>query len=485
MIAATILPLVGADGDPAKAVVLASALAIMTGLIMIAAGAGKLGFVADLLSKPTILGYMNGLALTILVGQLPKLLGFSVDADGFIGELVGFVQGIAAGEVVVASALIGLFSLAIMLVLGRVLPKVPAVLVAVVVAIALSIALGLAAAASTWSAPGPGHAVVHDPDGGLRGPVAAPPRRTRHLPRRPRRHDLDGDLVRRTAGDGDRRQPRDDRHRHGQRRCRPVPGIPGQHQRLAHRRRGEGRITHPDHRARRRRHDRADAHRVPRPARRPAPADPGAVVIAASISLADLPATRRLYAQRRADFLLSMAAFLGVVLLGVLPGIVVAIVLSVANVFRRIWWPYRTTLGRVDGIAGLHDVTSYPERRRWTAARSSASTRRSSSRTPPPSATRSSRSRAPIRDRPGSSSLPSPSPMSTRPRATCSRSWSRSWTQGVRLVFAELKDPARRKVEGTDSSTCSRTIASTRQSRPRRPPTVEHRAGWVRPSGEA
>ncbi len=89
MIAATILPLAGADGDPARAVALASMLAIFTGLIMVGAGAGKLGFVADLLSKPTILGYMNGLALTIVVGQLPKLLGFSVDADGFIGELVG------------------------------------------------------------------------------------------------------------------------------------------------------------------------------------------------------------------------------------------------------------------------------------------------------------------------------------------------------------------------------------------------------------
>nr|MCU0296605.1 SulP family inorganic anion transporter [Candidatus Nanopelagicales bacterium] len=77
MIAATILPLAGAGGDPAKAVALASMLAIFTGLIMVAAGVGKLGFVADLLSKPTILGYMNGLALTIVVGQLPKLLGFS------------------------------------------------------------------------------------------------------------------------------------------------------------------------------------------------------------------------------------------------------------------------------------------------------------------------------------------------------------------------------------------------------------------------
>ncbi len=82
-----------ADGDPAKAVALASVLALMVGGIMIVAGVAKLGFVADLLSKPTVIGYMNGLALTILVSQLPKLFGFSVDADGFIEELVGFVRG--------------------------------------------------------------------------------------------------------------------------------------------------------------------------------------------------------------------------------------------------------------------------------------------------------------------------------------------------------------------------------------------------------
>jgi hypothetical protein len=53
--------------------------------------------IADLISKPTMIGYMNGLALTILVGQLPKLFGFSVDADGFIPELKGFVNGVADG----------------------------------------------------------------------------------------------------------------------------------------------------------------------------------------------------------------------------------------------------------------------------------------------------------------------------------------------------------------------------------------------------
>ena len=93
MIAATIAPLLVADGDPARAVALASMLALIVGAVMILAGVAKLGFVADLLSKPTQIGYMNGLALTILVGQLPKLFGFSVDADGLIDEAAGFVRG--------------------------------------------------------------------------------------------------------------------------------------------------------------------------------------------------------------------------------------------------------------------------------------------------------------------------------------------------------------------------------------------------------
>src|SRR4051812_27760856 len=93
MIAATILPLVGAKGDPMKAVALASMLALLVSVCMIGAGLGRLGFVADLFSKPTQIGYMNGLALTIVMGQLPKLFGFSIDADTFIGDLTGFVRG--------------------------------------------------------------------------------------------------------------------------------------------------------------------------------------------------------------------------------------------------------------------------------------------------------------------------------------------------------------------------------------------------------
>jgi MFS superfamily sulfate permease-like transporter len=92
MIAATILPLIAAGGDAKRAVALASVLAIMVAAIMIVAAVAKLGFITDLISKPTMIGYMNGLALTILVGQLPKLFGFKVEGKGLIGEAAGFVK---------------------------------------------------------------------------------------------------------------------------------------------------------------------------------------------------------------------------------------------------------------------------------------------------------------------------------------------------------------------------------------------------------
>src|SRR5437764_10352380 len=144
MIAATILPILGSNGDPARAIALASMLALIVGAVMIVAGVAKLGFLADLLSKPTQIGYMNGLALTILIGQLPKLFGFSTDANGLINEVSAFVHGLASGEAVGAAVAIGLVSLGLILVLERWLPRIPGVLVAVLVAIAASTLLDLA-----------------------------------------------------------------------------------------------------------------------------------------------------------------------------------------------------------------------------------------------------------------------------------------------------------------------------------------------------
>src|SRR5215831_9364303 len=144
MIAATILPLAGAGGDPARAIALASMLALMVGAILVLGAVAKLGFIADLISKPTMIGYMNGLALTILVGQLPKLFGFKVDADNFLGELTGFVKGLADGKANAAAAAVGIAGIVLILVLQRWLPKVPAVLIMVVLAIAATTVFSLA-----------------------------------------------------------------------------------------------------------------------------------------------------------------------------------------------------------------------------------------------------------------------------------------------------------------------------------------------------
>src|SRR6476620_5490391 len=129
LIFAAIAPLIVAK-DPGSAIALAGMLALMVGLIEIALGVGKLGFVADLLSSEVQVGYMNGLAVVIIVGQLPKLSGFSTDADTFVGEIREFVANFDERN---GTALaMGLVTLAVLLVLPRLTRRIPAVLVAVV-----------------------------------------------------------------------------------------------------------------------------------------------------------------------------------------------------------------------------------------------------------------------------------------------------------------------------------------------------------------
>src|SRR6478736_3616856 len=130
LIFAAIAPLVVAGDDPGKAVVLAGMMALLVGLIEIVLGVARLGFVADLLSKEVQVGYMNGLAIVIIVGQLPKLSGFSTDADSFVDEVREFVTNFDQRD---ATALtLGLITLAVLLVLPRLTRRIPAVLVAVV-----------------------------------------------------------------------------------------------------------------------------------------------------------------------------------------------------------------------------------------------------------------------------------------------------------------------------------------------------------------
>ena len=224
MIAATILPL--AAGDEQQAIALAGVLALMVGAVTVGAGIARLGFVADLLSNPVRTGYLAGLAVVILVGQLPKLFGFSTDAEGLVAEVGAFLQnldqtnGWALG--------IGLLSLGIILGLQRVAPRAPGILVAVVVSIGLSVVLDLAAhGVSVIGVLPQGFPVPSIPTRGRLGPAAPVRRRDRHLARRHRRHDLDVGRLRDASGLRGQRQPGARRDRVGESRRRALfSGFP-------------------------------------------------------------------------------------------------------------------------------------------------------------------------------------------------------------------------------------------------------------------
>jgi MFS superfamily sulfate permease-like transporter len=173
-----------------------------------------------------------------------------------------------------------------------------------------------------------------------------------------------------------------------------------------------------------------------------------AVVITAALSLADIPGTVRLWRQRKVEFLLSIAAFLGVALLGVLPGIAIAVGLSILNVFRRAWWPYDTVLGKVEGLEGHHDVRSYPNAQQLPGLviyRFDAPLFFANAKTFRDEVRRMARA-----DPPPTWILIAAEPMTdvdTTASDVLEELDEALNAQGISLVFAELKDPVRRKIE--------------------------------------
>jgi high affinity sulfate transporter 1 len=362
MIAATVLPLVASGGDPERAVALASMLALMVGAITILVGVAKLGFVADLLSKPTQIGYLTGLALTIMVGQLPKLFGFSVDADGLIDETREFATGLADGKAVGAAFAIGLSGLVLILVLQRWMPKLPGVLITVVLSIAAAAAFDLGShgvklvgilpkGLPPFTLPDVSFSDIPLLIGGAAGIALVSLTDTistsaafgaKHgRPIRPNQEMIGIGAANVATGlfqgfaistSGSRTAVADQSGAKTQ-----LTGVVG-----------AGLIA-------------VMLLLVPGLLRNLPQPTLAAVVIAASTSLADIPGLRRLWQLRRYEFSVAIAAFLGVALLGVLEGIVVAVGLSILNVFRRLWWPYETVLGVSEGVPGFHDVRSYPD----------------------------------------------------------------------------------------------------------------------------
>ncbi len=361
IIGAAIIPL--AATDPEQRLALAGLLAVLVGLILIIGGLLRVGMVTDLLSKPIRVGYLNGIALVVIVAQLPKLFGFSVDGDGLIDDLSGFVEGLADGEMNGPAALLGVAALVIILGVRWRSPRLPALLVAVVGA-SLVLWLGnlddvpvVGALPSGLPAPelggldwgdvisllpaAAGIALVAFADTSVLSRAFAA--------KEDREIDENWEMAATGAANVG---------------CGLFGGFPisGSSSRTPVAQQSGARtqlaglvgaacvailiIVAP-----------GLTDYLPSSVL-------AAVVIAAVMSLADIPTVVGLWRMRRSEFVMSMAAFVGVALFGVLEGIGIAVVLSLVAFVVKAWRPHTAELGRIDGRKGYHDLSRNPRGKR-------------------------------------------------------------------------------------------------------------------------
>jgi high affinity sulfate transporter 1 len=362
VILAVVLPLSG--GDPKRAVVLAGAMAVVSGIVCIAAGLARLGFVTELLSKPIRYGYMNGIALTVLLSQVPKLLGFSVATEGPLQQAQAILDGVLSGRTNLAAFGIGAGVLTLILVLKR-SPRLPGILIAVLVATLVVGTLDLGASA--------GVAVLGALPQGLPEPT---------LPLI--RHDdlvpvlmggiavalvsfADTSVLSRTYA-ARLRQPVDPNQEMvglglanlaaGFFQGFPISSSSSRTP-VAEAAGARTQVTSVVGAA-------AIALLLvlaPDLLRHLPSAALAAVVISSAIGLIEVADLRRIYRIQQWEFWLSMTCFAGVVLLGAIQGIALAIVIAVIEFLWDGWRPYSAVLGRVDGMKGYHDITRYPDAR--------------------------------------------------------------------------------------------------------------------------
>ncbi len=363
LIAAAVLPL--ALGDDRRAVALAGLLAVLVGLVLLVGGLLRLGLITDVLSKPIRIGYLNGIALVVLVGQLPKLLGFTVAADSPLQQVGDIGRGVRDGRVNVLAAGVGLASLAVILALRAlarrpVVGRVPGVLVAVVVATVLVAVLDwrdrlpvVGALPSGLPAPALSGVTWHDV-GALVGPalgialIAFADTGVLSRTLAARRGDVvDGSHEMAAIGvanvatgltggfplsaSSSRSAVAEQTHGRTQ-----LVGLVGAVLVVTFVLVAPG-VT----------------------AFLPA-STLAAVVVVAAAGLVDVPGFVRLVRTSPVEGMLSLTALGGIVLVGVLRGIVVAVVLSFVAFVQQAWRPYRTELGRVPGVRGYHDVSRNP-----------------------------------------------------------------------------------------------------------------------------
>src|SRR6516165_2217490 len=358
-----VVPLSG--GDPVRAVTLAGMMAIVSGTVCILAGLARLGFVTELLSKPIRYGYMNGIALTVLISQIPKLLGFSIESEGPLRDVWAIAGGVGDGKANWVAFAVGLATLIVILLLKN-NKRVPGILIAVVGATLAVAALdlgarygvkvlgplpqGLPAFSIPWISYSDLSSVLA---GGCAIALVS---------------FADTSVLSRTyaARLGDHVDPNQEMVGLGAANLATgfFQGFPisssGSRTPVAEAAGARSQLTNV-----------VGAIAIallllvaPNLLEHLPNATLAAVVIAAAIGLIEVTDLKRIYRIQQWEFWLSIVCFIGVAVLGVIPGIGLAIVIGIIEFLWDGWRPHSAVLGRAYGVKGYHDITRYPHARR-------------------------------------------------------------------------------------------------------------------------
>ncbi len=362
VILAVVLPL--SAGDPARAVLVASLMAVVSGLFCIMIGVLRLGFITELLSKPIRYGYMNGIALTVLISQLPKLLGFKIESTGPLRDIVRIVRAILDGQTNWVALAVGAGTLMAILLLKR-FKRLPGLLIAVVAATVVVGVLGLDESAGVkvlgplpqglpsfvlpWIEPahlaqvvigGCAVAMVAFADTSVLSRTYAAKTRTVVDPNQ----EMIGLGAANLAAGLFQGFPISSSSSRT-----PVAEAAGAKTQLT----GViGALAV------------ATLLLVAPNLLKYLPSTAlAAVVIAAAIGRFEFNDLRRILRMQPWEFWLSIACFVGVAVWGVIPGIGIAVAIAVIEFLWDGWRPHHAVMGRVDGIRGYHDIRRYPEAR--------------------------------------------------------------------------------------------------------------------------
>ena len=364
LIAATILPL--ADGSVERTIALAGALSVMTGIICVIAGLAQFGFVTELISKPIRFGYINGIAFTVIAGQLPAFFGFSVSVSEFPQEMIAFVNGLLQGQVNLSAVLIGTMSMIVILGCKRWAPVIPGVLIAVIgatLAVAFiqplenshpSVVSTLPQGLPAFRLPIVSLKDLRDMFSGSIAIALVAFTDTSVLSRIYSQRsgyavDSNKELVSlgianiatglfqgfSVSASASRTPVAEQAGAKTQ-----VTGLIG------------AMLVS------------ILLYFAPSLLKSMPHAALSAVVICACLGQIQIYQVFRLYQLRRSEFLFSIACFFGVIVLGVIQGIFIAVGLALVAFIWRAWRPHNAVLGRVDGLKGYHDVLRHPEARR-------------------------------------------------------------------------------------------------------------------------